>query len=209
MVTVCIYIEGGGDAAELKAACREAFTAFFRKSGLTNRMPKVVACGSRNDAFDKFRTAVKAANRKFVNLLLVDSEAPVASGSDVWSHLQQRDGWDRPEGVEDDSAHLMVQCMEAWFLADRATLTAYFGNGFNASKLPAIAEVNGVRDIEAIAKAQIFESLKQATRETKTKGRYDKGEHSFQILAKLDAGKLTAASPHAAGLIQAIKSRSS
>ena len=205
-----VYVEGGGggDRREQQSKLRHAFAQLFENSGLRRpRAPSVTCCGSRNNTFRDFCTALKVHHNQA--LLLVDSEAPVASGSDVWSHLQQRDGWDRPEGVEDDSAHLMVQCMEAWFLADRATLTAYFGNGFNASKLPALPEVNGVRDIEAIAKAQIFESLKQATRETKTKGRYDKGEHSFQILAKLDAGKVTAASPHAAGLIQAIKSRSS
>ena len=35
-------------------------------------------------------------------------------------------------GATDEQAHLMVQCMEAWFLADRETLAAVFGRGLKA-----------------------------------------------------------------------------
>ena len=80
-------------------------------------------------------------------------------------------------------------------------LAAYFGNGFDEFELP-------VGDIESISKDRLFDALKNATRETKTKDAYDKGGHSFQILAKLDADKVIAASPHAAKLLEAIKSRS-
>ena len=167
-------------------------------------MPKPVACGSREATWKRFVSASRTSRPNERHLLLVDSEGPIESGSDVWSHLKQRDDWVRPDGVDDDSAHLMVQCMEAWFLADRAALAAYFGNGFNVSSLP-------VGDIESLSKDRLFDGLKNATREVKTEGkrRYVKGDHSFQILAKLDATKVIAASPHATKLIEAIKKRSS
>ena len=41
----------------------------------------------------------------------------------------------------------MVQCMENWFLADRETLRAYFGQGYKETALPAITH-----DIEIIAR---------------------------------------------------------
>jgi len=69
-----IYIEGGGDQAKLKRACRRAFSKFFERAGFAGRMPGVVACGSRNKAFNDFCTAVATANDGVLPLLLVDSE---------------------------------------------------------------------------------------------------------------------------------------
>lgn len=201
MVTVRIHIEGGGQTGPLREACRRAFTEFFRKAGLAGRMPKVVACGSRQRALDSFLGAIGASKQGFFEVLLVDSEEEVVQGATAWNHLKQRDSWDRPEGVEDESAQLMVQCMEAWFLADRETLKTYFGNGFNESKLPTSSK------IDEVPKSRVFESLKQATRDTKTKGAYDKGEHSFRILEKLNADKVITASSHAAKLIEILKER--
>jgi len=67
---VKIYVEGGGDSAALKTACREGFSKFLSKAGLAGRMARVVACGSRADAFDSFLTAVRSGE---VAILLVDS----------------------------------------------------------------------------------------------------------------------------------------
>lgn len=141
---VKLYVEGGGDAAALRTACRQGFTTFITKAGLTSR-PRVVACGSRRDAYDSFCTAI--ANGEAA-MLLVDSEVAVSDADQLfedkskwlpWSHLKQRqgDGWEKPEGGEDSDCHLMVQCMESWFLADRDTLKAFFGIGFKESQLPA------------------------------------------------------------------------
>jgi len=38
-----IYIEGWGDHAKLKRACRRAFSKFFAKAGFAGRMPGVWA----------------------------------------------------------------------------------------------------------------------------------------------------------------------
>lgn len=79
----------------------------------------------------------------------------------------------------------MVQCMEAWFLADRRTLADFFGQGFQGNALPAVTCVP-----EDIDKLDLYNRLKQATRNTKTKGVYDKGKHSFKLLAMLDPGQV-------------------
>lgn len=98
-------------------------------------MPKVVACGSREHAFKDFQNALK--NQKHgLALLLVDSEGPVSKNISSWTHLQNQNGWERPAEVTDERAHLMVQCMEAWFLADREKLATFFGRGFNREVLP-------------------------------------------------------------------------
>jgi len=199
-VKVRIYVEGGGDHNEaLQTRCRKGFADFFRKAGFTGRMPPVVACGSRNNAYDSFCTAVANAGPNQFPLLLVDSEAPVSE--QPWKHLKNRDKWDRPANAADDQAHLMVQCMESWFLADREHLARFFGQGFNENSLP------GNENIEEIPKKTVFSSLKMATRETKTKGEYGKGQHSFAILGGLDPAKVRAASKHAADLLETLNKK--
>ena len=115
---VKLYVEGGGDSAALKAACREGFTTFITKAGIQNR-PRVVACGSREDAFDSFCTAIAQGEDA---MLLVDSETSVATNHQSgalnqwrpWDHLFQRDRWSKPEPSRDTDCHLMVQVMESW-----------------------------------------------------------------------------------------------
>ena len=62
------------------------------------------------------------------------------------THLRKSDNWTQPSVAADNSAQLMVQCMEAWFVADRQSLGAYFGKDFRAV-LPAQRD-----NVEAIAK---------------------------------------------------------
>jgi len=212
---VRLYVEGGGDAALLKSACREGFSKFLSKAGLSGRMPRVVACGSRADAYDSFCTAIRNGESA---MLLVDSEAPVVAAAQVgdaakqedrerwrpWLHLQQRqgDGWEIPDNCEDLQCHLMVQCMEAWLLADRETLKAFFGQGFKENALPV-----ATNRIEGIGKQQLYDGLAKATRDCKTKSAYGKGEHSFKLLALVDPAKVMEASPWARRFVETLQSR--
>ena len=71
---VTLYVEGGGDSAALSSDCREGFRKFITKAGVQKR-PRIVACGSRQNAYDSDCTAI--ANRQEA-MLLVDTDAPVA-----------------------------------------------------------------------------------------------------------------------------------
>lgn len=210
-----LYVEGGGNAASLKTACREGFAKFLSRAGLAGKMPRIVACGSRADAYDSYCTAIRNGEPA---MLLIDSEAPVihaAQHGDVscskdrsqwlpWLHLRQRqgDGWEKPENGNDLDCHLMVQCMEHWFIADRETLTRFFGQGFKVTVLPPEAT-----PIEQVAKTVVYDKLAIATRDCKTKNGYGKGEHSFKLLALIDPGKVQAASPWAARLVETLRER--
>lgn len=198
-MSVKVYVEGGGDGRDLKVKCRRGFSTLFSKASLDGRMPRIIACGARDKTYRDFRTALAyAADNDFI-VLLVDSEDPVAVGAGPWLHLKNRDNWDTPGGAADDNAHLMVQCMEAWFLADKDALARYFGDGFNLNALP------GRPDVENISKSDIKNGLKSATKQCKPKGEYHKGRHSFAVLTELDPEKVTAASPHAARLVAVLK----
>jgi hypothetical protein len=189
-VSVRIYVEGGGNTGALKSECRRGFSQFFAKFIPPGKQPRVIACGSRDEALDDFRTALRQHPDEHI-VLLVDAEAPVNPEQTVWEHLKQRDGWEPPSGATEENTHLMVQCMESWFLADPETLARYFGQGFQLSALPKNP------NIEDIAKAAVFRALEAATRQAKTKGAYSKGGHSFTILALIDPNKVRRASPHA------------
>lgn len=187
---VRIFVEGGGDRGELLTSCRRGFTLFFERAGYRGRMPKVVPCGGRNATFDAFCFALRQAVPDELPLLLVDSEAPVTCSP--WEHVRNRpgDNWQKPPTAADNQLHLMVQVMESWFLADRQALEKFYGQGFKPNKLPTAS------NIETISKQQVYDTLEAATKETKTKGSYSKGSHSFQILGLIDPNKVRQASPN-------------
>lgn len=196
-----LYVEGGGDAKLLRTQCRQGFSEFLRKAGLQGHMPRIVACGSRRQAYDDFCTALAQGQR--AAMLLVDSEdaVTVAVGS-PWDHLRQRsaDAWFRPSGAHDDDCHLMVCCMESWFLADRCAVATFFGQGYDQTALPAVATA-----IESVARDRVFRALADATRSCKTQAPYGKGEHSFKLLALIDPTKVAAASPWARHFLSTVK----
>jgi len=161
-------------------------------------MPRVVRCGSRQQAYERFRTAHENAGRDDFPILLVDSEAPVVESS-PWEHVRLRpgDGWTRPAGASEDHIHLMVQAMEAWFHADQDALRDYCGQCFR------IAGMSQRQDNEGIPKADLFAGLQRATKDCQ-KGEYCKGEHSFQILARIDPARVRAASPFVERLLRVL-----
>ncbi len=185
---VKLYVEGGGDSRSLHINCREAFRKLLESAGFKGRMPATKACGGRAAAYDDFRTAVEIAGPDEYPILLVDSEAAVATGA--WAHLQRRDRWKRPESAEEDQAQLMVQCMETWIVADRGTLRTVFGNDLREGALPAD------HDLESRPKDDVQQALEDATRECGRDRMYKKGKRSFQVVGKLDPARLRERLPH-------------
>jgi hypothetical protein len=188
MVKITIYIEGGGDTRRQQASCRRGFSDFFEK---LNIKANIVACGGRQFAYDNFCIKLKKLNSNEHCLLLVDSEAPVATTT-KWQHvfLRQGDGWKKPNNATEEHLHFMTECMESWFMADKQALATYYGKNFNKNAL------SKNTNIENISKQDLYDTLKKATRNT-TKGSYSKGEHSFEILRKIDAKRVVICSPSA------------
>lgn len=202
-----LFVEGGGEGKVLRTECRQAISEFLKKAGLAGCLPRIVASGSRGQAYDDFCIAIRSGEPA---LLLVDSEGPVPPECQTgepeawqpWAHLLQRvgDGWAMPVGTTDGHCHLMVECMENWFLADRAALAKFFGQGFLPTALPA-----ATKPIESVGKIQLFDALKAATSHCKTKSQYGKGEHSFKLLTTIDPLKVVDASPWAKRFVDETK----
>ena len=203
-VDIKVFVEGAGTDSASRTLCREGFSRFFRKliqPGL--RQPRIVASGPRDQAHSDFCAALRQPN--MLPILLVDAEAPV-KGSDWWLHVRNRPGdrWPRPDGVSDEQLLLMVQCMESWFVADPATLERFYGQGFQASALPRNS------DVGSIDKALLASSLKQATRNTRTKGEYHKVRHGLVLVGEIDPVEVMKRSPELAllrGRIEALLRR--
>jgi hypothetical protein len=150
-------------------------------------MPRIVASGSRDDAYRDFVRSVADEDYDVVGLL-VDSEEPLLVTTAA-AHLRDRDGWDFSQ-VSSKAIFLMVQCMESWFIADRQTLIDYYDQHFQMSALPVRT------DVEAIPKSKLMDALEHATRNCQKK-KYHKTQHGFAILALLNPERVEAASPHA------------
>ena len=198
MVRVSIYIEGGGDGAKLNQIFRSAWRDFFMSAGLAGRLPAVVRCGDRANAFRRFSVAVREAGDNELPVLLVDSEGPVREGQSAWEHLQRSDSWNPPAGTNENQGYLMAQAMEAWLMADWDALREYFGRGFNKNRLP------GQNDPEQIPKNRLESSLKDAS--SSCGRQYNKGIVSFEILGQVDASKVEDRCGHAKALFDYLRS---
>ena len=160
-MSIRLYVEGGGDSKVLRRACAKGFRMFMERVGLTGRLPRIVACGSREHAYQRFSITHNAGEGTPV--LVVDAEGPVTVAG-RWEHLLAGWGWARPVGAKEEQCHLMVEVMESWLLADREALASFYGQSFNPNALP------GSPDVEQVSKRAVFRGLERATRNTQKGG---------------------------------------
>lgn len=202
MTEIAVYVEGGGNGKEEKAELRRGFDALFAKqksrAGDKRLSLTFICCGGRQEAYEAFQNALQV-NRERINALLVDAEDVTASvpkdetkdGLVRLAHLRKKTGSDaRGQGdgweLSDDLAvcvHLMVQCMEAWIVADPEALESFYKQNFKKDSLPKRP------NLEDEPKADLYEKLKKATKETQ-KGEYGKIKHASKLLAMIDPEKI-------------------
>jgi hypothetical protein len=208
-----VYVEGGGNTAEQKAELRRGFDALFAReksrAGEKRLSLTFVCCGGRQEAYETFKNALNV-NRERINALLVDSETGIAQipkdkagemdkAKDALirvAHLRQKqgtvergqgDGWE----LSDDLAarvHLMVQCMEAWIVADPDAMGGFYKKDFKKESLPKR------ENLEDEPKADLYEKLKKATEST-AKKEYGKIKHASKLLETIDPEKISERCP--------------
>ncbi len=198
MSGLVIYMEGGGCGRGGRAELRRGMSAFLRPlvEAASRKALRwgLVACGSRTEAYRRFRKAVEDAGPGEIKVLLVDAEELVTGGPR--NHLSERkeDKWDLGF-VSDAAIHLMVQVMETWIVADPEALARYYGRGFNSAKLPKRT------NLEKEPKLRVANALKDATRQT-GKGPYHKIRHASELLKRVSPARVKERCPHCKRLFE-------
>lgn len=175
-----IYLEGGGDSKELHARCREGFRKLLLNCGFERRMPRLVASGGRDAAFEDFKRARETKSLDYV-AMLIDSEEPITNIEATWKHLENVKTvtpWEKPNETRDEQVLFMTTCMETWIVADKKALSEHYGSNLQGSALPPLEA------LENHTRHEIQDKLSHATRNCSNP--YKKGKRSFQILARLN-----------------------
>ncbi|MBD2142129.1 DUF4276 family protein [Anabaena sp. FACHB-1250] len=222
---IYIYIEGAGNEDDTELIPRQrpgfrsgiisgkettrslspGFYSFFQElydiAEINDIKIRLIMCGSRVKAYQSFKWGLEDHPEAF-NVLLIDSESPVSPDDTPWEHLRNRKE-DQPWILDslsfnDEQCHLMVQTMEAWFVADIDALKNFYGEGFREEKI--MHEMAKCENLEQVSKDTLFQWLKAATRNSK-QGTYTKQTkrnpiHALEILKRLDANKVRQASPY-------------
>jgi hypothetical protein len=150
---------------------RPGFSKFFARGSIK---AKCIAAGAKAER--EYRKAL-ATHPEALNILLRDSEGDAIE--------------ERPR------VFWMIPLMEAWFLADPATLERYYGQGFQANAL------KKNRNVEEIPKQDVLTCLSAATKNTQ-KGRYHKTQHAPAILERINPALVRKAAPHCEALFTAL-----
>lgn len=213
MKSIVICAEGG-ETVDQQARLRGGLNALLKEPLRAARDKRlkwnVVFCGSRKPTLDRFLHSLKSASSETLSILLVDSEGPVESELPVppnetqeeklrrlhldaevrKRHLMERpqDRWTDLADVEPELIHLMIQCMEAWIVADTDALAKFYGHGFAAARLPAR------QCMEDVPKVELFDRLKRSTQDSK-KGKYAKIDHGCPLLERIDSAKVAVRCP--------------
>ncbi len=186
-----IYVEGGGDYKNQRRMLRRGFDAFFEPVKAIARKKRIkwslMPSGGRTTAHDDFITAIRVFPEATV-ILLVDSEGEVRNSPKDYL-TRKETGWDL-SGAAEENIHLMVQTMEAWFMADKDVLVKVFGPKFNLNNLPQRANVEG------IPKSDLKNKLKRMTKAINKRNEYNEIFHGSLILEMIDPSKVRNCAPH-------------
>jgi len=198
-----LYVEGAGQKAA-DILLRKGFRGLIANDSGEEiaRGVRIVACGNTNNTYKDFCNGVHTNTGQNISFaILVDSDTPVATTTDAWQAVAQFNGCGpRPAGAAADSAHMMVQVMESWIVADPANLKRFYGQNFNPGQLA----VNP--DIEQVPKDDILNGLKDATKNSKS-GEYHKTRHGFDLIMQTDPKKLRARSFRAAQFLDYVRAK--
>ncbi len=189
---VLLCVEGGGEINATSNIFRNNFARFFAKSLPGHDQIKVQACGGRDDTIALFNRAVREKVADVI-LLLVDSDGLVPDGMSAKEYLRSKTSrlW---ANAKEDQIHLMVQCMEAWFLADREALAEFYGQTVSKSKWLRRTDIERIEDAE--------ELLKKAT---KNSGKEYVKSHGFFLIGMVNPDKVRKVAKHCDRLLRKLE----
>ena len=152
-----IIVEGGGPDAPFREGFKSFFLKFVPPTVDGQVVDLAIVRGSNGEeAVKKFAQHRKLYPDALI-VLLMDSEGPVPATTSVWPFLTNRGGIVKPDWADETNLYLMVQCVEAWIVADPDALSSHYKSNLNPNKLPKRTK------LEEEPKAEIQRKLKLAT----------------------------------------------
>ena len=139
---------------------------------------KLIAGGSRTEAVKDFLRSCRSQPSN-VNVLLIDSEGPISDTASAIQSLRTQNFWDGSVACDDDQVNLMVQAMEAWFIADPQALINHFGQDFDIKVLPS------PQNAESVAPGDLTTAIRHGLRHSGRR-RYDKVIDGVKLLQLID-----------------------
>jgi len=191
---ILLYFEG---AKPLREAFHVFLAPLIGAARARHMSLRLVSGGDTISTLTKFAIALETETDA-IALVLIDSDSPKTVDDSPVDFVSQRWHVAVPEGVREDQIQFMVQVMEAWFLAQKEKLAAYYGTGFSRSALP------GNPHVEEVPKSDVLNGLSQATRHTQ-KGCYHKVRDAVPLLSDLDPGRVREAAPHCDRLLATLE----
>ena len=143
---------------------------------------KLIAGGSRTEAVKDFLRSCKSQQSN-LNVLLIDSEGPILDTASAIRSLRSQSFWDGSVACDDEQVNLMVQAMEAWFIADPQALINHFGRGFNIKALPT------PQNAESVSPSDLTIAIRKGLRNSGRR-RYDKVTDGLKLLQLVDHAKV-------------------
>lgn len=118
-----------------------------------------------------------------LNVLLIDSEGPVTDTDKyIRDSLRSLSVWDGGVSCSDEQLHLMVQAMEAWFVADPQSLSRRFGQNYSTRHLPS------PESAETVSAADLLTAIRRGLPQSRRRRGYDKVSDGVELLRLIDQG---------------------
>ena len=184
-MTTKIFLEGGGDAKDLQARCREGFRSdYWRSAGSRDANAAIGRLWRSREPFTITSRLAHANNTAGGYIAMwIDSEDPIDDVEAAWQHLRNAgDGWakarrcERRAGSSDDHLHGNLDR-----LRPRDPEGSTSASKLQDSALPPLVEHGGTRSRDAIQNALI-----RASRNCYNA--YAKGKRSFELSGQARSG---------------------
>ena len=173
----------------LKQGLRQLLGEYVTVARVKRIKFNLISAGSRTEAMKDFLRYCRT-NPSDLNVLLIDSEGPVNSTAGAIRSLRSMDLWKSGIACDDNQVHLMVQAMEAWFIADPGALASHFGNAFNTNVLPS------PQNAESVAPSELLTLIKRGLSQGRRRRTYDKVSDGMKLLQLVDENTVRANCPH-------------